>query len=78
MARAPKETRAATAEELGITESEMLSWMLANALATAQTAQAHAALVAIESALIDLKARARSVGEHLGDYQPIIERIQAL
>lgn len=59
--------------------ADKLSAMLADALAAAPTGETHGALSAIEIALIDLKARALSVAELLGDeFAPILERIQAL
>jgi hypothetical protein len=70
MAREPKDTR---------TVEQPLSAMLAEALATAPIGPMHGALVALESALIDLKQRAASVNEHLdADCAPILERIKAL
>ncbi|KVT86276.1 hypothetical protein WT25_11015 [Burkholderia territorii] len=59
--------------------TDKLSAMLAAAMVASPIGEAHGALSAIEIALIDLKARAVSVAELLGEeYAPILERIQAL
>lgn len=56
---------------------ESISEALAAALAKPQPAPVHGALAALQSSLIDLKARAMSIEEHLGA-DPILERIKAL
>ncbi|RQS29416.1 MULTISPECIES: hypothetical protein [unclassified Burkholderia] len=66
-------------EQTDGTATDKLSAMLADALAASPIGEAHGALSAIEIALIDLKARAVSVAELLGEeFAPILERIQAL
>lgn len=78
MARTSKDARpAALASDEQATEP--LSAVLAEALATAPNGPVHGALVAIETALTDLKRRATSVEQHLdAEYAPILERIKAL
>ncbi|MCA8237741.1 hypothetical protein [Burkholderia cenocepacia] len=59
--------------------TDKLSAMIGAALAAMPAGEIHGALSAIEIALIDLKARAVSVAELLGEeFAPILERIQAL
>lgn len=59
--------------------TDKLSAMIEAALAAMPAGETHGALSAIEIALIDLKARAVSVTELLGEeFAPILERIQAL
>lgn len=83
MARTPKMSQDAagdvSVEQDETVVADKLSAMLADALAASPIGEAHGALSAIEIALIDLKARAVSVAELLGeDFAPILERIQAL
>lgn len=76
MARGLKDTRAPADEN---DAAQPLSATLAEALAIVPIGPVHGALVALETALTDLKARAASVDEHLGaEYAPILERIKAL
>ncbi|WP_186122362.1 hypothetical protein [Burkholderia gladioli] len=81
MARTAKDARdSAALEEVAETTTEhSLSELLAAALADAPVGPAHGALSAIEIALIELKRRAKTVDQHLGDeFEPILERIKAL
>ncbi|MDN8081174.1 hypothetical protein QZN30_17565 [Burkholderia multivorans] len=69
----------ALVEQTEIMSTDKLSTMLADALAAAPAGETHGALYAIEIALVDLKARAVSVAELLGDeFAPILERVQSL
>ena len=81
MARTTKDTRdsAAQDESAETTAEQSLSELLAAALADAPAGPAHGALSAIDIALIELKRRAATVEQHLGDeFAPLLERIQSL
>lgn len=81
MARTPKDARdsAAQEENAEMTVDQSLSELLASALADIPAGPVHGALSAIEIALIELKRRAATVEQHLGeDFEPILERIKAL
>lgn len=73
-----REQKAAAPREQELPEAiTSISDMLAAALAKPQPATVRGALAALQSALVDLKARAASIEEHLGA-DPILERIKAL
>lgn len=81
MGRPSKDARdSAALEEIAETNvDQSLSEMLAQALADSPRGPAHGALIAIETALVELKHRAGTVNEHLNDeYASILERIKAL
>jgi hypothetical protein len=81
MARPAKDARDSAAPE-EIAEQILdpsLSELLASALSSELVGPAHGAICAISIALIELKRRAVSVEEHLGEeFAPILERIKAL
>lgn len=81
MGRPAKDARdSAAQEEIAETNIDLtLSEMLVAALSELPAGAEHGALAAIDTALIELKRRATTVAQHLGDeFAPILERIKAL
>jgi hypothetical protein len=81
MARTTKDARdsAAQDESAETTIDQSLSELRAAAVANSPAGPAHGALSAIDIALVELKRRAATVDQHLGEeYAPILERIKAL
>lgn len=80
MARPVKDARDSAAQEENAETIELsLSALLAAGLSEAPAGPEHGALSAIDIALIELKRRAATVEQHLGEeFAPILERIKAL